>query len=170
VWEKIDMATTEWAAPAATPGLVHLFTMRAALVPGLDSGEGPLGRRTLNLVAKGDFRGERLRGEIDPGSGDWMLTRNNIRVVDARVVLHTDDGALIHMSYGGRVTFSEDFGDAARDPSKRHLIDPSKYYFRTTPLFETGAARYAWINGIVAIGSGRLIEGGGVAYDVFELQ
>jgi hypothetical protein len=37
-------------------------------------------------------------------------------------------------------------------------------------LFETGAARYAWLNGIVAVGSGRLIEGGGVAYDVFELQ
>jgi hypothetical protein len=37
-------------------------------------------------------------------------------------------------------------------------------------LFETGAAGYAWLNGIVAVGSGRLTEGGGVAYDVFELQ
>jgi hypothetical protein len=27
---------------------------------------------------------------------------------------------------------------------------------------------YTWINGIVAVGSGRLIEGG-VAYDVFEM-
>ena len=66
--------------------------------------------------------------------------------------------------------FPDELGEAVRDPSNRHLIDPSNYYFRTTPLFETGAARYAWINGIVAIGSGRLIEGGGVAYDVFELQ
>lgn len=57
-----------------------------------------------------------------------------------------------------------------RDPSSRHLIDPARYYFRTTPLFETGATGYAWLNGIVAVGSGRLTEGGGVAYNVFELQ
>lgn len=164
------MATIESAAGATKPGLAHLFTMRATLAPGLDGGEGPLGRRTLNAVAKGDFLGERLRGEINPGTGDWMLTRNNVRVVDARVVLRTDDGALIHMSYGGRIMFPDDLGDAVRDASTRHLIDPSRYYFRTTPLFETGAKRYAWINGIVAVGSGRLIEGGGVAYDVFELK
>ena len=164
------MATNEWATPVAKPGLLHLFTMRATLAPGLDGGEGPLGRRTLNAVARGEFLGDRLRGEFNPGSGDWMLTRNNIRVVDARVVLRTDDGALIHMSYGGRIMFPDDQGEAVRDPSKRHLIDPSRYYFRTTPLFETGATRYGWINGIVAVGSGRLIEGGGVAYDVFELQ
>ena len=164
------MATTEAVAGAARPGLAHLFTMRATLAPGLDGGEGPLGRRTLNAVAKGDFLGERLRGEINPGTGDWMLTRNNVRVVDARVVLRTDDGAVIHMSYGGRIMFPDDLADAVRDTSRRHLIDPSRYYFRTTPLFETGAERYAWINGIVAVGSGRLIEGGGVAYDVFELQ
>ncbi len=53
--------------------------------------------------------------------------------------------------------------------SSRHLIDPGRYYFRTTPVFETGAPEYAWLNAIVAVGSGRLIEAGGVAYDVFEL-
>jgi uncharacterized protein DUF3237 len=168
--EEGQMATTERATPAKQPGLLHLFTMRATLAAGLDSGEGPLGRRTLNAVAKGEFQGERLRGEINPGSGDWMLTRNKIRVIDARVVLRTEDGALIHMSYGGRATFPDELEGALRDASSRHLIDPSRYYFRTTPLFETGAAKYAWINSIVAIGSGRLIEGGGVAYDVFELQ
>jgi hypothetical protein len=109
-----------------------------------------------------------LRGELNPGSGDWMLTRGKIRVIDARVVLRTDDGALIHMSYGGRATFPDRLELSMRDASKRHLIDPAEYYFRTAPLFETGAAQYAWINGIVAFGSGRLIEGG-VAYDVFEM-
>ena len=162
--------TNQGTAGVTKPGMTHLFTMRATLASGLDGGDGPLGRRTLNAVANGDFAGERLRGVINPGTGDWMLTRNNIRVVDARVVLQTDDGAVIHMSYGGRIMFPDDLGDAVRDTSRRHLIDPSRYYFRTTPLFETGAAKYTWINSIVAVGSGRLIEGGGVAYDVFELQ
>jgi len=160
---------SDWPAPVESPRLSHLFTMRATLAAGLDSGDGPLGRRTLNAVAKGEFRGERLRGEINPGTGDWMLTRNNVRVVDARIVLRTEDGALVHMSYGGRIMFPDGLEPALRDISSRHLIDPGRYYFRTTPLFETGAPKYAWLNGIVAVGSGRLTEGGGVAYDVFEL-
>jgi len=73
------------------------------------------------------------------------------------------------MSYGGRIMFPDDLERAARDPSSRHLIDPGRYYFRIAPVFETGAAAYAWLNGIVAVGSGRLIDEGGVAYDVFEL-
>jgi hypothetical protein len=156
--------------PSLIPGLRHLFTMRAQLAASLDAGEGPLGRRTLNAVASGEFHGARLKGQIIPGTGDWMLTRNDVRVVDARVVLKTDDGALIHMSYSGRIMFAPELLAQVRDSSRRHLIDPSRYYFRTTPLFETGDARYLWLNGMVSVGSGRLIEGGGVAYDVFELR
>lgn len=159
-----------WAKPGATPGLVHLFTMRAFLAPPLDGGEGPLGRRTLNAVRQGDFHGERLSGQINPGTGDWQLTRNGIRVVDARVVLETDDGALIHMTYGGRIMFPELPLEVLRDVERRHLIDPKTYYFRTTPLFETGAEDYAWLNRIVSIGSGRLAEGGAVAYDIYEIK
>jgi hypothetical protein len=159
-----------WALPSSIPGLTHLFTMRAQLAPSLDSGEGPLGRRTLNAVAQGEFYGARLKGQIIPGTGDWMLTRNDVRVVDARVVLKTDDGALIHMGYRGRIMFPADTLSALRDTARRHLIDPARYYFRTTPLFETGDTRYGWLNGIVSVGSGRLIEDGGVAYEVFEVQ
>lgn len=152
-----------------TPAFAHLFTMSADLAPSLDAGEGPLGRRTLNAVSRGRFTGARLNGEINPGTGDWMLTRGGVRVVDARVVLRTDDGALIHMSYGGRIMIPNDLIDGVRDLSLRHLIDPARYYFRTTPVFETGAEKYAWLNGVVSIGFGKLVEGGGVAYDVFEV-
>ena len=161
------MATPEWTPPAA-PALAHLFTMQATLAPGLDGGEGPLGRRTLNAAAQGEFRGHRLRGEINPGTGDWMLTRNKISVVDARVVLRTDDGALIHMSYGGRIVFPDELGPALRDASRRHLIDSSKYYFRTTPTFETGAPQYDWLNRIIAIGIGDRPPDGPI-YNIFEV-
>lgn len=157
------------SAPVATPSLAHLFTMSADLAHSLDAGEGPLGRRTLNAVSRGRFAGARLSGDINPGTGDWMLTRGGIRVVDARLVLRTDDGALIHMSYGGRIMIAPDLVDEMRDLSRRHLIDPARYYFRTTPVFETGADRYGWLNGVVSVGFGRLAEGGGVTYDVFEV-
>ena len=55
-------------------------------MPSLDAGDGPLGRRVLNAVSEGRFYGHRLKGRINPGTGDWMLTRNGIRVVDARIV------------------------------------------------------------------------------------
>ena len=34
-------------------------------------------------------------------------------------------------------------------------VDASEYYFRTTPIFETGAPRYKWLNGLVAIAAGQ---------------
>ncbi|MER5833918.1 DUF3237 family protein [Streptomyces sp. NPDC002130] len=55
--------------------------------------------------------------------------------------------------------------DAPADPDERHRIDPADYYFRTNPLFETGAEPYAWLNGTVCVGSGYLVEGG-IAYKV----
>jgi hypothetical protein len=154
----------------APPQLRHLLTLEAQLLPSLDGGDGPLGRRALNAVREGRFYGERLNGRINPGTGDWMLTRNGIRVVDARIVLLTDDDAIIHVSYGGRIRFDESALPALASMETRHLIDPSRYYFRTTPLFETGSRSYGWLNGIVSVGVGKLIEGGGVAYDIYELM
>jgi hypothetical protein len=98
-----------------------------------------------------------------------MLTRGQLRVVDARIVLMTDDGALVHMMYGGRIWFDDAVLPALADVESRHRIDPARYYFRTTPLFETGHPAYLWLNGVVGVGVGRLIEHGGVAYDVFEV-
>jgi Protein of unknown function (DUF3237) len=75
-------------------------------------------------------------------------------------VLLTDDGAIIHMSYGARIVFPGTLIDELRDASRRHLVSPSRYYFRTTPVFETGAEQCSWTNGIATVGIGRLIQGG----------
>lgn len=148
----------------------HLFSLEAELNLPLDAGEAALGRRVLNAVSVGTFKGPRLRGEINPGTGDWMLVRRDgTMVVDARLVLRTDDGVLIHMSYGGRIVIPGDILNEARDPDKRHAIPPSRYYFRTTPVFETGAPHYGWLNNVVCIGSGRLLQGRSVAYEVFQI-
>jgi hypothetical protein len=121
----------------------------------------------LNRVRRGSFAGPRLRGEIVRGSGDWSFFRpDGIMVVDARATLRTDDGALIHMTYSGRAVFPDEIRPLLTDLGHRHEIDPARYYFRTTPLFETGAPAYAWLNNVVALGYGYLVEGGGVGYQV----
>ena len=149
---------------------IRLFEMRAELNPSIDGGDGPAGRRILDAAAKGLFDGPRLRGEINPGTGDWRLVRHDgTMVVDARLVLKTDDGAVIHMSYGGRIVIPSEVLSEVRDERRRHLVDPARYYFRTTPVFETGAEEYAWLNNIVCIGTGRLGQGRSVVYEVFQI-
>jgi hypothetical protein len=47
-------------------------------------------------------------------------------------------------------------------------VDPSQYYLRIAPFFETGGARHAWLNNIVAVGLGERLPDG-VVYQVFEV-
>ncbi|ATW47752.1 DUF3237 domain-containing protein [Streptomyces peucetius] len=149
---------------------MHLFDMAVDLNPRLDIGPGPLGRRVLFGSAGGAFKGPRVRGEVLPGGGDWTLLRpDGVMTLDVRLTLRTHDGDLLHMTYGGRwVTPLELRADMA-DPATRHQVDPARYYFRTNPLFETGAKRYAWLNDVVCVGSGYLIEGG-IAYKVSQIM
>lgn len=146
-----------------------LFDIVVDLNPRLNIGSGPLGHRVLFGAAGGSFEGPKLRGEVLPGGGDWTLFRaDGAMTLDVRLTLRTHDDALLYMTYGGRwITPPELRADMA-DPGKRHQVDPARYYFRTNPLFETGAKQYAWLNDIVCVGSGYLVEGG-IAYRVSEI-
>jgi hypothetical protein len=147
----------------------HLFDMVVDLNPRLDIGAGPLGWRTLFGAAGGTFHGPRLHGEVLPGGGDWALFRpDGAMALDVRLTLRTDDGALVHMTYSGRWVVPPDLRTDLADPARRYHIDPSRYYFRTNPLFETGAEHYAWLNDIVCVGSGYLVDAG-IAYKVAEV-
>ena len=48
-------------------------------------------------------------------------------------------------------------------------VDPALYYMRTTPWFETGDARYAWLNRIVCVATGAR-RAAAVELDVFEVK
>jgi hypothetical protein len=148
---------------------VHLFDIVVDLKPRLNIGEGPFGRRVLFGAAGGSFDGPNLRGEVLEGGGDWALFRpDGTMTLDVRLTLRTDDDALVHMTYGGRWVTPPDLRADISDPAKRYQIDPARYYFRTNPLFETGAPQYAWLNDIVCIWSGYLVEGG-IAYKVSQI-
>lgn len=147
----------------------HLFDIVVDLNPPLNIGDGPLGRRVLFGAAGGSFEGPRLRGDVLAGGGDWALFRpDGAMALDVRLTLRTHDDALVHMSYGGRWVIPPDLRAGLADPRTRHRIDPARYYFRTTPLFETGAKRYAWLNDVVCVGTGYLVEGG-IAYKVCQV-
>lgn len=122
-------------------------------------GDGGGGSRTVVTVSGGTFEGPHLRGTIEPVGGDWLV-RGSEGVVhlDVRAVLVTDDGAEIHLTYGGRRHQQSlgPLGDLAE----------GELYFRAQPLFETGDERYAWLNRIVAVASGGSDGPGTVNYRV----
>jgi hypothetical protein len=148
-----------------------LFEMKAKLLAPIDVGEGPLGHRLVVITPGGRFEGPRLRGEVVAHSGgDWLLMRSDgIGALDVRINLRTDDGADIYMSYLGRIVAEPTLIPQVLDFMQPGGVDPSHYYFRTNPLFETGAAKYRWLNGVVAIGYGRTGDGG-VSYRVMEIK
>lgn len=147
----------------------HLFDIAIDLDPRLDIGGGPFGRRVLFGAAGGTFEGPRLRGEVLPGGGDWALFRpDGTMALDVRLTLRTHDAALVHMTYGGRWVIPAELRSDMADPVRRYQTSPARYYFRTNPLFETGAEQYAWLNDIVCVGYGYLIEDG-IAYKVAEV-
>ena len=47
-------------------------------------------------------------------------------------------------------------------------VDPSEYYLRNAPFFETATPKYDWLNRIVSVGVGRRMPDH-AAYDVFEI-
>lgn len=155
-----------------SPTTEFLFTMRCKLDPILDHGATPFGHRLVAIAGSGSFAGPRLKGEVVGSSGgDWALVRQDgSGALDVRLSLRTDDGALVLMTYQGRMVAAPEAFSYALDFFKAD--DPAgadRYYFRTNPLFETADPRYAWLNHLVSVGRGRTGDGG-VIYDIFKVN
>jgi hypothetical protein len=137
---------------SVTPALELLYTSRIDIAAPLDVGKTPLGRRRIINIIGGAFAGPRLSGRILPGGADWQVVRSDgIVEVDARYTLETDDGALIYITNWG---LRHGPPEVIARLSAGAKVDPSEYYFRTTPVFETGAPEYAWLNGIISVAVG----------------
>jgi hypothetical protein len=61
-----------------------------------------------------------------------------------RLTLQTDDGALIYMSYRG---VRHGSAEVTARLARGERVDPSEYYLRTAPFFETAALQSAWASG-----------------------
>ncbi len=130
-------------------------------------GNVPLGQRMIAEVTGGSFEGDRLKGTLVTPGADWILMgAGGIGHVDVRLTLKTDDEAFIYMQYVGKLVFNEKVAEAAQQGKGTKFGDT---YFMTQPRFETGSPDYDWLNSIVAVAEGHLVEGG-VEYRVYECQ
>jgi hypothetical protein len=145
----------------------HLFTLTMKLPPTLELGDTPAGRRRVFTVSSGEFSGDRLRGEVLPQAGsDLLLVRQDgSSQQDVRLILRTDDGALILMTYRG-VRHASD--DVSARIARGEQVSPSDYYLRTVPFFEKSSPKYSWLNKLVSVAVGGR-QPDGVSYEVYEI-
>lgn len=121
-----------------------LMRLRLTTAPIEDVGPVPRGPLTIFPIAGGTFDGDRLRGKVRPGGGDWVTARpDGTFELDLRVTLETDDGALIYMTFTG-------------------VRDDANHYLRTLPRFETASSKYDFLNRLLAIGIGEILPDGPV--------
>jgi hypothetical protein len=143
-----------------------LFTMRLDVRKMLVVGQTPTTLRRIGLVFGGQFEGSRLSGEVLDGGSDWQSVRpDGSTILDVRLNLKTDDGELIAMTYKGLRAGPPEVIERLE---RGEVVDPDSYYFRINPMFETASNKYAWLNGILAVGIGHRFEDGPV-YNVFEV-
>jgi hypothetical protein len=144
-----------------------LFKAEITLAPAQELGDTPLGRRRIIGITGGTFSGERLSGRVLPGGADWQVIRSDgVADLDARYTFETADGALIYVKNRG---YRHGPADVLRKISSGENVDPSLYYMRTTPRFETGDARYAWLNRIVCVATAAR-RPAAVELEVFEVK
>jgi hypothetical protein len=122
--------------------------------------------RRVGAVSGGVFEGERLSGEVLDSGNDWQTVRNDSAVtLDVRLVLKTDDEAMIGMTYH-RIRHGSP--DILARIDRGETVDPATYYFRIAPFFETAAPKYDWLNRLIAVGIGHRTAEGPI-YSLFEV-
>jgi hypothetical protein len=118
-----------------------LLTLRLNTASTQTIGDCPHGTRLTFPITGGVFDGDRLRGKVLSGGGDWVVKRaDGVLELDLRITLQTDDGVLIHMTFEG---IRDDGASGAP-------------YFRTLPRFETADAKYSFLNRLLAVGTGEI--------------
>ena len=161
------MASLTQSLPEAlkTLRVQPLFVIRLEVPPLFVVGQTPDADRRIGVIQGGAFEGERLSGTVLSGN-DWQAVRHDsCTKLDVRLLLRTTDGTLIGMSYQALRA-----GSAAilEKLDKGEPVDPTSYYFRMNPTFETQTGKYDWMNRIIAVGTGhRLAES--PLYSIFEV-
>jgi uncharacterized protein DUF3237 len=143
-----------------------LFTFQIEVKTPTVIGPTPGYDRRIGEITGGRFEGEKLRGKILSGGSDWQSLRSDgATTLNVRLVLETDDGGLIGMTYLGMRHGPKEVMDRI---ARGENVSPSEYYMRATPYYETASEKYGWLNRIVSVAYGHRMTGGAI-YQVFEI-
>jgi hypothetical protein len=137
---------------------VPLATMTLEMAPPVRLDNTPSGTRIVVEFTRVDWEGPRLRATREGATAaDWLtIGPEGTGALDFRFLLETHDGALVYVHGLGR------------NEAAKFALGGANYFSMS---FETGDARYAWLNRVQAIAKGRLqADGKTVRFAVFELR
>ena len=134
------------------PSFEYMFRIHASVADPIELGRTPRGLRRIINITGGTVEGPVLSGIILPGGADWQVIREDgTAVLEARYTIKTRDDALIYVTNFG---FRHGPPEVLASIAAGEEVDPALYYFRASPLFETSAPQYAWLNSSLAMTSG----------------
>lgn len=126
-----------------TPELALAFEARVTLDPAQELGSIDGMSRRIIPITGGTVFGPRLSGVVLPGGADWQTIQSDeLARIHARYTLRTDEGHLISVVNPG---IRHGPPDVMKRLAGGEPVDPSLYYFRTSPTFEVGATELSWL-------------------------
>ena len=152
------------------PGLKHLMQFAADVADEIPIPREPAGAKlSICYFQGGSFDGERLKGALLPGGGDWAVYKHaDYLDVEVRGVLKTHDEALVYMRYDGFWATSKGVLQSVLQKDGYTRYRPEENYLRVFSRFETADSRYDWLNTIMALGVGARTPTG-VSYGFYEI-
>jgi hypothetical protein len=135
------------------PALEFEFRLRVQIGAPLDQGVWDGRRRRIIPIVGGTFEGPRFSGTILPGGADWqsVCVVDGVAQIHARYTLRHEDGTLVSMVDRG---VRRGPPDVMARLAAGDIVEPSLYYFRTTPRFEVQHGPHRWLADHVFVGTG----------------
>jgi len=132
--------------------LDHICDVVAYVSPPVPIGPSSGGTRLFFPVVGEDgyVDGPKLKGKLLPVGEDAALIRaDNCFELDVRIVIETEDKAMIYTTYRGIIDMTEDEVNNFLSG-----VPPSGLELYTTPRFETAHENYQWLTRIQTVGRG----------------
>lgn len=135
----------------AAPRLSLAFELEAQIGPAVEFGETGGGLRRMVPILGGRVSG-RLQAEVISGGADWQTIRpSGVTDLWARYALRAADGAAVVVTNIGVRRAS---AEVSARLAAGERVDPSAYYFRSCPAFDTGSAAHRWLTETMFLGVG----------------
>jgi hypothetical protein len=148
--------------------LEHEMTYRIRVRgPAKATAGSPLGERQYWEMSDGELSGPRINARLAmPGDDCYRVGADGFGRPDVHVAFKTDDGETVMLRYEGLVQMNETFRRAAESDATTRFEDQ---YIRMAMFFDTGAARYAWLNQALFVAEGRLSGPKEVEYRIYRV-
>ncbi len=148
----LTSATVNAEPSAPAPTLVYAFSIRATVATPVEQGEIDGKRKRFIAVTGGTVSGPRLQGTVLSGGGDWQaIGPNGLTEVLARYSVKANDGTVIAITNAGVRTATPAVIDQLAAGKE---VDPSLYYFRTSPTFDVRPGPHEWLRRTLFVARG----------------